>query len=789
MAFLSYPDIQTENETPPLLTPEDLTYRGLIRQIALTVIKKNSVEFAKLPWLKDSPIIDVAPYIKEVDKNSSMTGISENPVSPDGNKLFSIAFQQFCKLAHLDPKDIPIQVTRGGLEIIKNFLVRPSNTPSTSFEQTFITDQQKAIESRIPPENSITRENGVHWQNCEWGYVTKEGSAKKMQQALAVALVYLLRNQANMAGHINHNTPSLEDKEYAKFIKNKYFKQVPNSHPPKLKIHWDILAPGPLGTELKRLMPDIPEYSDNEVSDMTAYFPDGSAVPAVNHPDFDGKGANALTIPLLHPNGRHYLLLGVKDILSMSPTKLGEIFSYPTQHDLNYTWQPVSELLNSTNYPFAMRMDWTSHNHPVLPFEHNITNFLNLTCDPTEKRAKLEWRSGHFPSDGAIRNDALQSFSQLIKDDVLPPQGDFVQRLRTQDKPLDIATIQKAKSLKELVEMLALGKIIVGSTHDSKALEEVVAKYNNRFSEPRNVELALFIKNNNSINSSIVSLLHKYSNILETKQPSVKAGEDAIAQRYTNVINQIGAVLNPNLSSVDVIAIASEDTCPSATCALPVSRLSRLVTYAADRIDTAVRTIKSSIDLTVTERVLSRLGHGWQSNISVATKNKERFSQQAARRTSQIAAQKSSPPRQISLLGPGVNNNFFVTALSAKIDELSAGIGIFGDYITERVDLEKPDFISSLPLHKSFMDVDIKQYAKLYGYAQKDVSQFLTEINKLLIKNDQRDPLVILKSIAELNPSNPSLIIEHFLIANIYRELSLIPMQAIGYVNKAIFGQ
>ena len=60
MAFLHTPDIQKKNETPSLLTPEDLTYKGLIRQIALTVIKKNHPEFAKLSWLKDSPLIAVA---------------------------------------------------------------------------------------------------------------------------------------------------------------------------------------------------------------------------------------------------------------------------------------------------------------------------------------------------------------------------------------------------------------------------------------------------------------------------------------------------------------------------------------------------------------------------------------------------------------------------------------------------------------------------------------------------------------------------------------------------------
>ena len=768
-------ELLPKKEDAALLAPEQLTYKGIIKHIALTVVKRQHKAFSQLSFLKDSPMLKVAPYIEDIVTNPNMTAISPSPMSKEGKEMFDFAFERFCELAHVNKEDVPVQATKIGLKSIKNVIVRPTDKPSSSFEQTFTADEQRIIERKIPTENSITRENGVHWQNCEWEYQSPEESAHKLQLALATGLAFFLRNQANMAGQINHQIPSSNDKNYANFIKKTYFSKLANSHPPMLKIEWDILAPGPLATELKRLFPSIPEYSDSDVNDMTSYFPEGCAIPKTNHMDFENNGLNVLSVPLLHPNGRHYLTYNVKELLSMGSGKLAELFVLPTStNDHSYNWKNIEDLSKSENihnYPFAIRMDWLSDNHPISPIEHNFTNFLNISCNASSNSAKLEWRSGHFPSDGAIRGDTLDKFSEIIAPEIIPPKKDFIQKLRSRTKQVEIGDLKKASSVEDFLKVLSLGKIIVGTTFSSESLKNIVEAYNSRLLAPNDTVLSEFITVNPDISSEISTLLHQYGLTLDNKQPVTTGNNDHTTKRRSDVVDQIKAMLNPRLSTVDAISIASEDTCTSATCALPYSPLRRLVTYASDHINKAVRKISESFNITIQERVLSKLGHGWQSNISVSVRGVEKFTQESAKKTSEKLARKSSPIRQISDLGQRKNNNYFITALSAKIDELSAGIGISGDYITERVDLEKPDFISSLPLHTPMIISDIDRFSQIWGHETENTRNRLYKVNDLLTKTRIKSYIDILKAIADLEPDNPSLIIEQFLIAKTYLEL------------------
>lgn len=389
----------------------------------------------------------------------------------------------------------------------------------------------------------------------------------------------------------------------------------------------------------------------------------------------------------------------------------------------------------------------------------------------------------------------MDAFSSLIEKDILPATSDIL-HIETGDKKsfpsVNKDQLLKAKNLQELLTMLNLRKVIIGTRFDSHHLKNLVEEFNDKFLETHDSELALFIEKDDEINHFINQQLHQNGDLLERKRPKLKVNEVSTTRFKKDIHKQICATLNPHVSLSDVMAVTSEDTTSSATCALPVSPLRRLVTHIADSINLKIRSISESYRLTSVERTLAKMGLGWQSYLAVSMDGKETIAQRATSPLNKRIIYKSKARRQFSDIGESKSKNYFVTALTAFIDELAAGVGTSGDYITERIDFRKADFVNDLNIAKPYADFELERTHNLLLHNKIRINN---SYNKLHILNDilknhikpKSSGFDVFKKILSLEAINdPGEYFTLLLIASAYRELNNIPIQANNNLNKAL---
>lgn len=794
----------TEKQKPleldPASIPETSSYKQIVQQIALDTLKLHGQDFSKLTWLKDSPILKLSPFIQGLDHNPSLTTLNPKQTTQETSQLFDIAFEEMVKLAHLAPSlrdRAPSKVVQLGLKLIKKFLVRQNTRPSMAFENTMQTEHLRTAKGEINPGDSITQENGVHWQNIEWKHKDSDDTAKKIQLAFATSLIYFLRNQLDRSGVGFDKKQDLELLQA--HIKKTYF--APSlTNPSQYQIRWDTIGQfgdaGKIFATLKEKFPAITKHSDHDPNDQTTSLDHHSAEPLFNNPDLGGpEGLNAVKVFIIDEQKQQYQVLGMKDFLSMSNQALSRRITPQLINNDTGEWKRLSELNNPTitrNIPFALRLNHDPANLNIYHYESICTNLLELTQDPVDQHDLIRWRSGHVPQDGSPRNEALNQFASLIGSDLISPQKDFVMDIRSVEEARQShENLHKAQNLPELISALNLGQIVIGHRYDHQSLKNSINQFNKTILALREIELATFLKNSKEgekIRRHINTRLHNMKTRIDSLLPDPKTDPQA------DIYKEISAILSPRLAAVDAIAVASEDTCTSATCTLPYSPDRKLVTSAADQVDLQIRTTQESLLLTTSSRVQAKLGLGWQSVISVYTQGKEMLAKFAAKILKKKILKKSIPFRQWSDLGEGKNQNWFVTALSARTPELSAGAGLSGSLITERIDLTKPDFLSSLPLPQPFSAQSLAALSSLYSsqsdqiLLKKTLNFYNDQIGKVDPELPPADKLfqILQHLVTQSEAVEVAIKAKMLLTALCYEELKNIPNRANYYVNLAI---
>lgn len=777
-------------EAAPDLKFTDLTYKGQIERIAMRIIKDHGPLLAQnISWLKDSPILTAADkfQINAATDELPATIISPGIIDPEIDQvLFKNSWQQFLKLAHAE-QAVLAEPIRLGLNVIKTFLAKSQYNAKNLFEKIFVNERQLYLDGKINERDTINGEKGVYWQNIDLIHTTEAKSAETLQLFLASSLIHFMRNQLNLAGHLDQTyTPS---DSYHNEI-SEFFAQV-EGNPPQLLFLWDKLGISNerLLTKLKKDLSLIDAKSEFDTHDQTAYFPHGSATPDINHPDLQGIGIKSLKVRIFHPNGLEFCDANIRDIFNLSSNALEKyLHSEPQSQNSIFDWIDLKKLKENASMQPAL-FSLALNKIAALPKENYYLNKVihSLELTTTPEIDHLRWKSGHFSIDGAAQSLAMSHFVTQSHEQLAHPTSDFFE---IDGQPsVKKSQIIQAKSTADILGILGLREVVIGHIFDQSSLVQAQQKFNEKYIKPQNIELQTYLKNK-SINAAISQLIHLKLKELEKNYP--RTDKPATSETFrTDILNKICALLNPSIATVDALAIASEDTGPSTTCALTISPLRRLVTYLSDKIDQSLRSIKDSFLLTATERIMSKLGLGSQAFLASNTVGVERFSQMIAGALQQELAAKAIPLRQISDLGPMPNGNYFVTASSGNFPELAEAIGVTAQYLTARVDLTKTNFIEILDLSTPFTDHELTELDKLFSPKRKNTYSshqiILRSINTIIAKQKPSTSYQTLMTIIQNEGiTDPSSALSTFLIAKTYLNLIKIPQKATAYLEQAI---
>lgn len=368
--------------------PEKLSYRALTLRIALLVIKNNHEKFKNnIDWLKDSPILELAPNINGIDSISATVIHTVTDDKKVKAKQFDIAMTQFLKLAHIKKNAITTILVKKGLTFIKNTLVDPMHNASNYFERNFVKDRQKVINNELPEEDTINGEKGVYPSYIDFEHKSSSDSIHKLKLGVAISLVHFLRNQANVGGYINQKY--YPDKEYRDKIRSSYFGK-PEGNPPGMKINWRVICKdSPLIDELEKIYPTIAASSDNDASDQTAYFPTNSIEPMVNHPAILMQGIDAIKIRAISKNGKHFSEIPASIFLQTSDELLTKhLYAETSRNDSPFMWQDIETLQNPKDQSsiISITINPAQGHAPDSSLKSKSTHFLTLQIDQVNKK-------------------------------------------------------------------------------------------------------------------------------------------------------------------------------------------------------------------------------------------------------------------------------------------------------------------------------------------------------------------------------------------------------------------
>ena len=356
MPALREKGVDTENI--PELPLEKLTYSALIKFIALKVIKEQGGQIARDldPWLiRESPVLRLHKYLQRTKTPNQVvaTAIAPGALSTEMEEsLFNISWDEFTNLANANTERFK-NLLKKSLPFIRNNIAKVTEKASRQFELTFITDRNKALKyargekDGVPEEDTILGEKGVYWQQVYWKNQenSPELRIQNIQLAMGSALIHTLRNQRNVAGHLDgkiHPLPIGYQEKVAS-----YFTKI-EGHPPKLKFTgWDEICGE--NEKLKELLKEkfsvIDEFSDSDCNDQFGYFPSGQIYPEINHPDFINQGFKAFKVRIFHQSGRLYTDSDIVALFQTNTNKLSEnISSSFSENDSIFAWKYVSDL-------------------------------------------------------------------------------------------------------------------------------------------------------------------------------------------------------------------------------------------------------------------------------------------------------------------------------------------------------------------------------------------------------------------------------------------------------------